>query len=394
MRTSLRHAVGSGILANPFTSLLEMRMRRLAAVVLLGFLAACSERTPTAPSPDLSLSSSQAPIYLVTFRDEVPDVRATAAGFARRGGFTIRHVRESAARGFSAVIPERFVDVVRADPRVLIVERDGPVALVRPVLEGKPSGGLPAQTTPWGITRVGGAGDGTGKTAWIIDTGVDLDHPDLNVGLGCSVSFNGRTPDDGNGHGTHVAGIIAAKNNSIGVVGVAAGATVCAVRVLNNAGSGTWEAVANGVDYVAKNGANGDVANMSLGGSGSNLTLEKAIVDAAAKGIGFALAAGNEGDDANLHTPARANGTNVYTISAIDKYDCMPSWSNWGNPPVDYAAPGVSILSLYKGGRMATMSGTSMAAPHAAGVLLLGAPHSSGTATCDPDGHPDAIIHR
>lgn len=369
-------------------------MRRLAAVVVLGFLAACSERTPTAPSPDLSLGSSQAPIYLVTFRDEVRDVRGTAADFARRGGFTIRHVRDRAARGFSAVIPERFVDVVRGDPRVLIVERDGPVALIRPVLEGKPSGGLPAQTTPWGITRVGGPGDGTGKTAWIIDTGVDLDHPDLNVGLDCSVSFNGRTPDDGNGHGTHVAGIIAAIDNGVGVVGVAAGAKVCAVRVLNNAGSGTWEAVVNGVNYVADKAASGDVANMSLGGSGSNATLEKAIYDASQTGISFALAAGNEGDDADNHTPARVNGANIYTISAIDRYGCMPSWSNWGNPPVDYAAPGVSILSLYKGGRMATMSGTSMAAPHAAGVLLLGAPHSDGTATCDPDGHPDPIVHR
>src|SRR5512143_509039 len=256
------------------------RMRRLAAVVLLGFLAACSERAPTAPSPELSLGSSQAPIYLVTFRDEVRDVRGTAADFARRGGFTVRHVRDRAARGFSAVIPERFVDVVRGDPRVLIVERDGPVALIKPIVEKRPGGGGGGQQTPWGITRVGGSADGTGKTAWIIDTGVDLDHPDLNVGLDCSVSFNGRTPDDGNGHGTHVAGIIAAKNNSIGVVGVAAGAKVCAVRVLNNAGSGTWEAVVNGVNYVADKAASGDVANMSLGGSGSNATLEKAIYDA------------------------------------------------------------------------------------------------------------------
>jgi subtilisin family serine protease len=371
-------------------------MRRLAAFALLGLLAACSERPPSAPNPDLSVgAASQAPIYLVTFRDDVRDVQGAAAEFARRGGFTVRHVREFAARGFSAVIPPPFADAIRADPRVLIVERDGPVSLVKPIVEKKPGGGSGGgQQVPWGITRVGGPGNGAGKTAWIIDTGVDLDHPDLTVDVARSVSFNGRTFDDQNGHGTHVAGIIAAKDNTIGVVGVAAGATVVAVRVLNAAGSGTWEAVINGVNYVAGAARNGDVANMSLGGPGSNATLEKAIYDASQKGIRFALAAGNEGDDANLHTPARVNGPNIYTVSATDSQDCMPYWSNYGNPPVDFAAPGVSILSLYKGGGTATMSGTSMAAPHVAGILLLGTIHADGNATCDPDGHPDPIAHR
>jgi subtilisin family serine protease len=106
------------------------------------------------------------------------------------------------------------------------------------------------------------------------------------------------------------------------------------------------------------------------------------------------LAAGNEGVNAGTTTPSRLNATNVYTISAVDSKDCMPSWSNWGNPPVDYAAPGVSVVSLRRGGGTTSMSGTSMAAPHAAGVLLLGAARSSGSASCDPDGNPDPIIHR
>jgi subtilisin family serine protease len=148
------------------------------------------------------------------------------------------------------------------------------------------------------------------------------------------------------------------------------------------------------VNHVAANGKSGDVANMSLGGSGSNATLEKAITDAAAKGIKFVIAAGNDGGNAANYTPARVNGTNIYTISAIDSKDCMASWSNWGNPPVDYAAPGVSILSTKKGGGTTTMSGTSMAAPHAAGILLLGAAKTSGSASCDPDGNPDPIISR
>jgi subtilisin family serine protease len=284
---------------------------------------------------------------------------------------------------------------VQNDPRVKLVEPDGPVHLVFPVhVQARPGGGSSGQSTPWGITRVGGAGDGTGKTAWILDTGVDLSNPDLNTSKNCHTYFAGTSPDDGNGHGTHVAGTIAARNNSIDVVGVAAGAYVCSVRVLGNSGSGSWEGIVNGVNFVASRGANGDVANMSLGGGGSNATLENAIRDAAGRGIKFVLSAGNDGANAANYTPARLNAANVYTISAIDSRDCMPSWSNWGNPPVDYAAPGVSVVSLRRGGGTTTMSGTSMAAPHVAGVLLLGSARTSGSASCDRDGNPDPIIHR
>ncbi|MDX1604089.1 MAG: S8 family serine peptidase, partial [Salinimicrobium sediminis] len=119
--------------------------------------------------------------------------------------------------------------------------------------------------------------------------------------------------------------------------------------------------------------------------------LDDAVKAAAGKGIKFALAAGNESTDANNSSPARVNGTNIYTISAVDINDRFASFSNYGNPPVDFAAPGVSIKSTWKGGGYNTISGTSMASPHVAGILLLGNVSSGGSASGDPDGNADAI---
>jgi subtilisin family serine protease len=133
---------------------------------------------------------------------------------------------------------------------------------------------------------------------------------------------------------------------------------------------------------------------MSLGGSGHWYSLHNAIVNAANKGIRFAIAAGNSGADADNYEPAHIEHPNVYTVSAVNSLDVFASFSNWGNPPVDYAAPGVNILSTKKGGGVTTMSGTSMAAPHVCGVLTLTlTPVSDGTAKNDPDGNPDSIIY-
>lgn len=293
--------------------------------------------------------------------------------------------------GFAAKVPAERLNELKNDSRVKYIEPDRIISLGK----GKPGGGGggASQQTPWGITRVGGAGDGTGKTAWIIDTGIDLDHPDLNVDVNRSVSFiSNESADDLNGHGTHVSGTIAAINNSRDVVGVAAGATVVAVKVLNRRGSGSTSGVIAGIDYVGANGQAGDAANMSLGGSVSQ-ALDDAVVAASSK-VKFALAAGNESDNANNHSPARANGPNIYTVSAISSNDAFASFSNYGNPPVDFAAPGVSILSLWKSGGTNTISGTSMATPHVCGLLLLGAIHTDGFAIGDPDGNADPIAHR
>lgn len=301
-----------------------------------------------------------------------------------------------AIMGVAARLSESEVEALRRDSRVAYIEPDRMMVLGKPSFAGGGGKDATVQETPWGITRVGsGVGTGTGKIAWVIDTGIDQDHPDLNVNtnLSYSVFTTGRdaTPDDGNGHGTHVAGTIAAIDNEIGVIGVAHGATVVAVKVLDSRGSGSYSGVIKGVDYVAGKGKSGDVANMSLGGPVSQ-ALDDAITRASAK-VKFALAAGNDGADANNSSPARVNGTNIYTISAIDVNDKFASWSNWGNPPVDYAAPGVGVKSTWKDGGYNTISGTSMATPHVAGLLLLGAVREDGFASGDPDRNPDPIAH-
>lgn len=304
----------------------------------------------------------------------------------------MERVYSQALNGFSAKLNDEQLAVLEKDSRVYKIYPDRIVALKRPGTDG---GTTPAaQETPWGITRVGGAGNGVGKTAWIIDTGVDFDHPDLNVDVARSVTFVAHTSDanDQNGHGSHVAGTIAAIDNTIGVVGVAAGATVVPVRVLDRRGSGTTSGVIAGVDYVGTKGISGDVANMSLGGS-VYTPLDDAVLNASLGGVKFVLAAGNESDDALNHSPARVNGTYIYTISAMDINDNWAYFSNYGTP-VDYCAPGVNILSTWKDGGYNTISGTSMAAPHAAGVLLLGAAHTDGYVIGDPDGNADPIIHR
>ena len=297
--------------------------------------------------------------------------------------------------GFAIKLSDSEVAMLEKNPNVRGIWPDMMFILGKPAPSPVP---LPAEVTPPGITRVGGGATYTGlRRAWIIDTGIDLDHADLNVDVLNARTFVTRTTtaNDDNGHGTHCAGIVAAIDNTVGVVGVAAGAPVVPVKVLDKRGSGAYSVIIAGVDYVTATGLAGDAANMSLGG-GVYEPLDLKVVAMGAKGIFVALAAGNESDNANNHSPARANGVNVYTISACDVNDVFASFSNYGNPPIDYCAPGVSILSTYYNGGLATMSGTSMAAPHACGVLLAtgGHPTTSGFVLSDPDGNPDPIIHK
>ena len=295
----------------------------------------------------------------------------------------------AAVLGFAADVDAAGLARLRRDPAVKYAEPDRVFTLARPG-----GGTAPTEATPWGVTYVGGARDGSGlsKKAWVIDTGIDLNHDDLNVDVASSVNFVAResSADDPNGHGTHVAGTIGAKDNGIGVVGVAPGVAVVAVRVLDRRGSGTYSAIIAGVNHVASKAKAGDVANMSLGG-GVSQALNDAVTAAAGKGILFALAAGNESTDAGTTSPASAEHPNVYTVSAVGKDGCLASFSNYG-AVVDVAAPGVSIPSTYKDNGYATLSGTSMASPHVAGLLLFGL-RTSGSACGDRDGDPDPLAH-
>ena len=388
------------------------KLQVIAAAFLAGLLiAGCSQKEDQLQDDSVELkSASVAGKYIVVLKEDAriaqADLRTRNAKVKEKALVLLKkyevtgeieEVYETALQGFTVKMAPGQARKMNIDPNVGYIEEDKVITLSPIEMNAKPGGGgttPPTQSTPWGITRVGGGASGVGKTAWIIDSGIDLDHPDLTVDVANSRTFLGgtSTPDDQNGHGTHVAGTIAAKNNSIGVIGVAAGATVVSVRVLDRRGSGSVSGVIAGVNYVAGVASLADVANMSLGG-GVSTTLDAAVLAASAN-VKFALAAGNESDNANNHSPARVNGANIYTVSAMDNANKFAYFSNYGNPPIDFCAPGVSIASTYKSGGYASLSGTSMAAPHVAGILLLGNIRNGGNVIGDPDGNADQIaIH-
>lgn len=298
--------------------------------------------------------------YIVVLKDAV-DPAAVANIHSARYGAQVGAVWGYALHGYSAVIPNDRVAALRADANVKYVVADGEAS-------------ISAQTVPWGIDKIDAdvssthAGDGSGAVTnvnvYVIDTGVETTHPDLNVVS--FVQFGGGPKRDCNGHGTHVAGTIAAKDDSQGVVGVAPGAPIYAVKVLGCSGSGSWSSVISGIDWVTQNHKANAVANMSLGGS-ANQAVDDAVRTSAASGVFYALAAGNDGANACNQSPARAGTTDgIATVAAVDSSDAEASWSNYGSC-VDIWAPGVNIYSTYRGGGYATLSGTSMASPHVDG---------------------------
>ena len=349
--------------------------------------------------------ASKSFIFVLNNTTRSGDVRGMANAMLRSHGGKIRHTYDAALKGFSAEMTEQAAQALADhNPQIKyfvpngVAYGMGSAETVRIGGDAKPGGNPPPQETAYGITRVGGGVTTSNATAWVIDSGIDLDHPDLNVDVARSISYisyggpSNSDPDDYNGHGSHVAGIIAAIDNDTHTLGVVPGTTVVSVRVLGRNNSGSWDDIIAGINHVAANAAAGDVANISIGG-GYNQAVNDAIIAASAT-CPFTMSAGNDGNFTGDVSPASAEGANLYSVSAIDVNDSLISWSNWGIPPVDWAEPGVSILSLYKGGGTATYSGTSMAAPHLAGLILLGNVQNGGYSTnTDPNGdaHPIGV---
>lgn len=264
----------------------------------------------------------------------------------------------------SAWVPEQALDALRDRPDVAYVEDDAVLYAF-------------AQSTPWGVDRIDadlvwpGGNTGAGVDVAILDTGIDGNHPDLVVVDGINYaglpSKDGSTNPgdwkDGHGHGTHCAGIVAALNNDIGVVGVAPGARLHAVKVLNDSGLGYTSDIIQGLDWCAANHVH--VASMSLGGGGTT-SLKNACEAAFVAGVLLVAAAGNYSGPVSY--PAAY--PSVVAVSATDSQDKLASFSNFG-PEIELAAPGVRIYSTYKGGSYAYLSGTSMACPHVTGAAAL-----------------------
>lgn len=326
-----------------------------------------------------------------------PEVRAAAEHLASLHGFSLGHVYSHAIKGFSAHLNDWQLAVLSADARVAYIEADLPMSVMgvpvpAPGVRAKPDRGggstAPAvQALPWGIARVGAdisstqAGDGSGGVAgvhaYIIDTGIDTSHADLHVVE--HVNFAGGPNQDCHGHGTHVAGTVGAIDNARDVVGVAPAIALVGVKVLGCGGTGSTSGVLKGVDWVTANAKLPAVANMSLGG-GASAALDEAVLNSAAAGIFYAVAAGNDGDDACQGSPARAGAgidNGVMTTAATGSADEEASFSNYGDC-VDIWAPGVGVLSTKKGGGTTTYSGTSMASPHVAGGAALYLSHAGG----------------
>ncbi len=294
-----------------------------------------------------------------------PDV-----GAVHLAGGRVLHSYTLLSNVLAVEVPVNALNGLLKNPNVVGVEYDAEVQA-----SGKPAPSQPAQKLPWGVDRIDAdlaIGKGNGVTVCIVDTGIDKTHPDLQANIVGGKNFvaKGASVDptkwnDDNGHGTHVAGTIAAVDNSIGVVGVAPQASLLAAKVLNRQGSGYLSDVIAGIDYCVQSGAK--VVSMSLGTSSDVQAVHNAVDAAYASGVLLVAAAGND-YGGPVSYPAAYDS--VIAVSATDSNNNLASFSNVG-PKVELAAPGVSVFSTWKDGTYATASGTSMAAPHVSGVAAL-----------------------
>jgi subtilisin len=392
-----------------------MRPRTLAALAASVMLAALPLAQPaaaqTAPADDLG--------FIVSLQPGV-DAAVVAREHANTYGFRVSHVYSSALLGYAGSLDARTAERLRYDSRVEVVAPN--LRIAAPPTYSDHLAEYPVdhsiliintQVAPTGVKRVGASTNGKTQTLLnngdavgvaVIDTGIDLDHADLKpVTNGKNCLNQALTAEDDNGHGSHVAGTIAARDNFKGVVGIAPAAKLIAVKSLDQFGDGTWASVICGVDWVTANRvAHGiKVANMSLGGFGSvspsdancnnanNDLLHKAVCNSVKAGITYVVAAGNNGSNASGYVPAGfsevitvsawsdtdgaaggAGGTHTCTGWGLQTDDTWATGTNYGTV-VDIAAPGVGIKSTWKNGGYHTICGTSMSSPHVAGAAAL-----------------------
>ncbi|MDW0169556.1 MAG: S8 family serine peptidase [Nitrososphaeraceae archaeon] len=354
--------------------------------------------------------------YIVVLKDDdILSSTNSPAIEAMKQGAGLRHIFDHSLHGFAMKVPnDKVLQAVMKIPEVDYVQPDIKVTAF-------------VQSLPTGIDRADGdlsstkSGDGSGVVdvdIGIMDTGIDLNHPDLNVYRQVSFISGTSSGNDDNGHGTAVAGVAAAKDNSQGVVGVAPGARLWAIKVLDSNGIGFMSDLIEGIDYVTQHAKEIEVVNLSFGGDGSSDAFHTAISKSVSAGVTYVVAAGNEAKDASSVIPA--SFSEVIAVSAIvdtdgkcgakssisttaGKDDTFASFSNYGSV-IDIAAPGVLIKTTTKGDSYSSFTGTSAATPHVAGAAalyksqhpeatpsdirsVLRSLGSSPATTCDGNGH-------
>ena len=376
-------------------------------------LAACSESSPSPATSPTQLGAPQAPVfakgdkgidgdYIVVLKDDVADPLSKADEKALKHSARLKFKYDKALKGFAATLSPSALAALQADPDVAYIEQDQVVTI-----------STTQSGATWGIDRIDQRNrplsgtytyttSGTGVRAYIIDTGIQTSHPQFGGRASAVYDALGGSGQDCNGHGTHVAGTVGSST-----YGVAKNAYLRAVRVLNCSGSGTTSGVIAGINWVASNHIKPAVANMSLGG-GFSSSQNTAVNNLANAGVFIAVAAGNSNADACNSSPSSA--ANATTVASSTSTDAKSSFSNWG-ACVDVYAPGSSITSTWLNSGTNTISGTSMASPHVAGVAALyksafgdasfstirswiTTNATSGVITGNPSGTPNKLLYK
>jgi subtilisin len=328
-------------------------------------------RSKKADKQEIARAAIRTDVQFVTSEDFSRNARAVPSG--QNMDVLGYDVNRYDAPILMASLTKAEIDALRKDKDVARVEEDGIMHALDLRVEDAP--GTLAETIPAGVGQIKApdawpSSQGEGIKVFICDTGIDSDHPDLVANLKAGNSFvtSESSTEDFNGHGTHVAGTVAAALNNTGVVGVAPFAYLYPVKVLSSSGSGQWSWLIAALDWIMdKKGAR--IANMSLGGGSAPAALGDMCEAAYNDGVLLVAAAGNSGPATNtVGFPAKY--PNVMAVSAVDDADVLTSFSSWG-PEVEIAAPGLQVLSTTRGGGYGNKSGTSMACPHIAGAAAL-----------------------